>query len=76
MKIIAVAVLLGGSSAVVAFWVGFTKGRKTERDFLNWRRKEVDRLHHGWPLCDACGEPITDEQENVGHECDLHSHCV
>jgi hypothetical protein len=26
--------------------------------------------------CDACGEAITDDQKNVGHECDLHEGCA
>ncbi len=27
-------------------------------------------------ICDACGEPITDDQRNVVHECDLHEGCA
>jgi hypothetical protein len=26
--------------------------------------------------CDACGHEITEDQENVGHECDLHKECA
>ncbi len=28
------------------------------------------------PICDACGEPITEDQTDVGHECNLHEHCA
>ncbi len=28
------------------------------------------------PICDACGKPITEDQENIGHECDLHRGCA
>ena len=28
------------------------------------------------PLCDACGQTIRPEQNNVGHECDLHEECA
>jgi len=28
------------------------------------------------PICEACGEPIEQEQDNVGIECDLHDFCA
>lgn len=37
--------------------------------------KEVKALR-GQTLCDACNKPITDDQRNVGHECDLHEGCA
>lgn len=27
------------------------------------------------PTCDACGEPITEDQRDVGIECNLHDFC-
>lgn len=26
-------------------------------------------------ICDACGEPITENQKDVGHDCNLHEDC-
>lgn len=28
------------------------------------------------PKCDACGMPITEDQQDVGHECNLHQGCA
>lgn len=36
----------------------------------------------GWPerthitICDACNNPITDDQKDVGHDCNLHEWCI
>lgn len=27
-------------------------------------------------ICDACGKPITEDQESFGYECNLHKWCV
>jgi len=35
--------------------------------------KETD---NNFVNCDACGKPIIEGQNNVGHECDLHDTCV
>ena len=43
---------------------------------LHWMAKDRDRgRNEGTPICDACGEKITENQVNVGHECDLHEKC-
>ena len=36
----------------------------------------LDLQENGRPFCNACGWPITDEQKNVGYECDLHEECA
>jgi hypothetical protein len=30
----------------------------------------------GAVICDACGLPITEDQEDVGYECNLHRECA
>jgi hypothetical protein len=36
---------------------------------------EQELVIEGTTICDACGKPITEDQENVGFECDLHEAC-
>lgn len=33
-------------------------------------------MKEDYPICDACGKQITEDQENVGYDCDLHRECA
>jgi hypothetical protein len=43
-----------------------------------WHRKEFRAWmnERSGPKCDACGKRITEDQKNVGYECDLHEWCI
>ncbi len=43
---------------------------------IRWEDYLTDYAGEEDCICDACGEPIAEDQVNVGHECNLHEHCV
>jgi hypothetical protein len=53
------------------------RGHKLLLEFA-WHHKEFRQWMNETkgPICDACGLRITEAQENVGHECDLHKWCI
>jgi hypothetical protein len=66
------AYLLEGGKTIDRFYGGVLCGSiPIEKEPITGGEDEQE-----FSKCDACGEPITEDQKNVGHECDLHEGCA